>query len=190
MKSNMDRFLNRVLYSFYNLIYLSGLPIYATVELLVQRPLYSLPFWRRRLKEKYGIDTFNEYKDRVMGMLYKSINHPATGFTQYYLSGLALLLFALPIYLVINIFIICYGPQAFDIVGRHLIIVVASGIVPSWIICELLYWKNNRYLNYFAAFEKESKKTKIAWTIGTTLTLCLLILANFMLMWCYDFLYN
>ena len=85
MKSNMDRFLNRVLYSFYNLIYLSGLPIYATVELLVQRPLYCLPFWKRRLRVK---------------------------------------------------------------------------------------------------------KTKIAWTIGTTLTLCLLILANFMLMWCYDFLYN
>ena len=134
MKSNIDWFLNRVLYSFYNLIYLSGLPIYATVELLVQRPLYCL-------------------------------------------------------HLVINIFIIYYGPQAFDIVSRHLIIVVASGIVPSWIICELLYWKNNRYLNYFAAFKKEGKKKKIVWTVGTTLALCLLIVANFMLMRYYAFLY-
>lgn len=41
---------------------------------------------------------------------------------------------------------ICYGPHASDIVGRHLIIVVALGIVPSWIIGDLVYWKKNRYL--------------------------------------------
>ena len=48
---------------------------------------------------------------------------------------------------------ICYGPHASDIVGRHLIIVVALGIVPSWIIGDLVYWKQNRYLKYYAAFE-------------------------------------
>ena len=54
---------------------------------------------------------------------------------------------------------ICYGPHASDIVGRHLIIVVALGIVPSWIIGDLVYWKKNRYLKYFAAFEKEGRKS-------------------------------
>ncbi len=57
MKDNIDKFLNRLLYSLYNLMYFSGLPIYVAVELLVQRPLYCLPFWKRRLKEKYGIVT-------------------------------------------------------------------------------------------------------------------------------------
>lgn len=85
---------------------------------------------------------------------------------------------------------ICYGPQAYDIVGRHLLLVVGLGIVPSWIIGHLVYWKKDRYLNYFAVFEKESKKTKIVWTIGTALALCLLIVANFMLMWYYAFLYG
>ena len=96
MKNIIDKFLNRVLY-------FSGLPIYAAVELLVQRPLYCLPFWKRRLKEKYGINTFKEYKDSVRSFMYKTIDHPASGFTLYYLVALALLLFALPIYLVINI---------------------------------------------------------------------------------------
>ena len=45
---------------------------------------------------------------------------------------------------------ICYGSHAFDIVGRHLIFVVGLGIIPSWIISYLVYWKKNRYLNYFA----------------------------------------
>ena len=186
---NIDMFLNRLLFSLYNLIYFFGLPIYAAVELLMQRPLYCLPFWKKRLKEKYGINTFKEYKDRTRGILYKNIDHPASGFTLYYLGALALLLLALPIYLVINIWMICYGPHAYEIVGRHLILVVGLGIVPSWIIGDLVYWKKNRYLKYFAAFEKEGRKSKIVWTIGTTLALCLLIVANFMLMWYYELNY-
>ena len=189
MRDNIDKFLNRLLYSLYNLMYFSGLPIYAAVELLVQRPLYCLPFWKRHLKKQYGINSFEEYKDRTRSGLYKTLDHPASGFTLYCLTGLALLLFALPFYLVINIWMICYGPQAFDVVGRHLVLVVGLGIVPSWIIGHLVYWKKDRYLNYFAVFEKESKKTKIVWTIGTTLALCLLIITNFVLMWCYTLLY-
>lgn len=190
MRDNIDKFLNRVLYSLYNLIYYSGLPIYAAVELLVQRPLYCLPFWKRHLKKQYGINSFKEYKDWARSGLYKTIDHPASGFTLHYLTVFALLLFALPIYLVINIWMICYGPQAYDIVGRHLALVVGLGIVPSGIIGYLVYLKKDRYLNYFAVFEKESRKTKIVWTIGTTIALCLLIVANFTLMWYYAFLYG
>lgn len=190
MKDNIDKFLNRLLYSLYNLMYFSGLPIYAAVELLVQRPLYCLSFWKRRLKEKYGINTFKEYKDRTRSGLYKTLDHPASGFTLYYLTGLALLLFALPFYLVINIWMICYGPQAYDIVGRHLILVVGLGILPSGIIGYLVYWKKDRYLKYFAIFEKEGRKKKIAWTIGTTIAFCLLIVANFMLIKRHAFLYG
>lgn len=190
MKNSIDKFLNRLLYSLYNLMYFSGLPIYAAVELLVQRPLYCLPFWKRHLKKQYGINSFKEYKDLARSGLYKTIDHPASGFTLHYLTGIALLLLALPIYLVINILMICYGPQAYDIVGRHLALVVALGIVPSGIIGYPVYWKKDRYLNYFAVFEKESKKTKIAWTIGTAIALCLLIVANFMLMRYYVFLYG
>ena len=189
MRDNIDKFLNRLVYSLYNLMYFSGLPLHAATELLVQRPLYSLPCWKKRLKKEYGINTYKEYKDRAKSILDKTVNNPVSGFTQYYLAGLALLLLALPIYLVINIWMICYGPNAYEIVGRHLIIVVGLGIVPSWIIGDIVYWKKNRYLKYFAAFEKEDKKTKIAWTIGTTIALFLLIAGNFMLMWCYELNY-
>ena len=190
MKDNIDKFLNRLLYSLYNLMFFLGIPIYAAVELLVQRPLYCLPFWKRHLKKQYGINSFEEYKDRTRSGLYKTIDGPSTGFTLYYLTGLALLLFALPIYLVINIGVICYGPHALDIVGRHLILVIGLGIVPSWIIGYLVYWKKDRYLKYFAIFEKEGRKKKIAWTIGTTFAFCLLIVANFMLIKCHAFLYG
>ena len=99
MKNNIDRFLNRVLYSLYNLMYFSGLPLHAATELLVQRPLYSLPCWKKRLKKEYGINTYKEYKDRAKSILDKTINNPVSGFTQYYLAGLALLLLALPIFI-------------------------------------------------------------------------------------------
>lgn len=190
MKKRIDRFLNRQLYSLYNLLYFSGLPIYAAVELLVERPLFCLPCWKRRLKEKYGINTFKEYKERTRCLLYKITDNPTSGFTQYYLAGLALLLYALPIYLVINVWMIFYGPQAFDVIGKHLIFCVGLGIVPSWILCDLVYWKKDRYLIYFAAFKKEDSKTKIVWTIGTTIALCLLIAANLFLMWRYACLYG
>ena len=185
----IDKFLNRLLYALYNLILFSGLPIYAAVELLVERPLFCLPCWKRRLKEKYGINTFQEYKKRTRCMSYIITDNPASGFTLYYLSGLALLLFSLPIYLVINIFMIYYGQQAFYAIGRHLVFVVGLGIVPSWILCHLVFWRKDRYLYYFGVFEKEDRTTKIVWTIGTTLALCLLIVSNLILMWCYALLY-
>ena len=190
MRDNIDKFLNRLLYSLYNLMYFSGLPIYAAVELLVQHPLYCLPFWKRHLKKQYGINSFREYKYRTRSGLYKIVDSPTSGFIRFSLTGLALLLFALPLYLVINIWMICYGPQAYDIVGRHLLLVVGLGIVPSGIIGYLVYWKKDRYLNYFAIFEKEGKKKKIAWTIGTTIAFCLLIVANFMLIKRHAFLYG
>ena len=190
MKKRIDIFLNRILYSLYNLLYFSGIPIYTTVELFVMRPLFYLPCWKKRMKEKYGINTFQEYKKMTRSMVHKIIDIPASGFMLSYLSGLALLLFALPIYLVINVWMIFYGPQSYDIIGKQLIFGVGLGIVPSWILGEFVFWKKERYLYYFGAFEKEDHKTKIVWTIGTTLAFCLLILALFLLMWCYAFLYG
>lgn len=185
-----DILLNWILYSLHNLLYFSGLPISAAVELLVARPLFCLSCWKRRLKEKYGINTFQEYKERMRCMSYEITDNPKSGLTLSYLSDLALLFFALPIYLVINVWAIYYGQQAFDVIGKHLVFVVSLGIVPSWVLCYFVFWKKDRYLYYFGAFEKENRKTKIVWTIGTTLALCLLIVSNFILMWYYYLLYR
>lgn len=178
MIKKIDWLLNRLLFSMHNLDYCFTLVVYTIGIWLVVYPLYCLPCWKRRLKEREGISTFKEYTEGITNHI-KIIR-------QY---GGAMILLALPMYLVVDVWAICYGPSASEIIRRHLVIVTACGIVPSWILCDLTYWKKNRYLKYFAIFEKESVKKKAAWIIVTILVFVLLIVANLFLIWYYGFLY-
>ena len=182
MVKRIDRFLNWLLYSLYNMLYYASLLIYEIVALLFMRPLYSLPCWRNRLKKK-GFNSFKDWKRFTIDSLYHTMDSPTSGFTLYYLSGLSLALFSLPIYLLFNLCILIFGWSTFRIL-MHPIVITALGCVPAWILIEVVFWKKDRYLGYFAIFEKESRKKKIAWAVGVFFGLLLLIVAVFFVMWC------
>ena len=183
MVKRIDRFLNWLLFSLYNMLYYGGLLIYEMVALLFMRPLYSLPCWRNRLKKK-GLNSFQDWKRLTMDTLYYTMNSPKTGYTVYYLSYLSLALLSFPIYLLLSLYILVFGWSTFSIFLVHPIVATALGIAPAWILSDFFFWKKDRYLGYFAIFEKESRKKKIAWAIGASFGLLLLILANFFVMWC------
>lgn len=183
MIKRIDRFLNWLLYSLYNMLYYSGLLINEIIDLLFARPLYSIPYMRRRLK-KNGFNTFNEWKRSTNAISYGIMGSPTSGFTLYYLSYLSLALLSLPIFLFINLLILVFGWAVYDTLTIHPIVITALGIVPAWILSDIVFWKKDRYLGYFAIFEKESRKKKIAWAIGVFFGLLLLIAANFFVMWC------
>lgn len=182
MIKRIDRFLNWLLYSLYNMLYYSGLLIYELVALLFMRPLYRLPCWRNRLKKK-GLNSFQEWKRCTIDSLYHTMDSPTSGFTLYYLSGLSLALLSMPIFLLLSLYILAFGWSTFSRFLIHPIVATALGIVPAWILSDFFFWKKDRYLGYFAIFEKKSRKKKIAWAIGVFFGLLLLIAANLFLMW-------
>ena len=183
MIKRIDRFLNWLLYSLYNMLYYASLLIYEIVALLFMRPLYSLPCWRNRLKKK-GFNSFKDWKRFTIDSLYHTMDSPTSGFTLYHLNFLSLALLSLPIYLLLNLCILVFGWSKFFIFMIHPIVATALGCVPAWILSDVVFWKKDRYLGYFAIFEKESRKKKIAWAVGVSFGLLLLIVAVFFLMWC------
>lgn len=180
MIKRIDRFLSWLLFSLYNMLYYFDLLISEIVDLLFMRPLYSLPCVRKRLKKK-GFDSFKDWK-RCLNSSIKG--RLTSGYTPYYFHGIALLLFALPIFLFINLLILVFGWSSLSRFLIHPIVATALGIAPAWILGDVVFWKKDRYLGYFAIFEKESRKKKIAWAIGVFFGLLLLIAANFFVMWC------
>ena len=180
MVKRIDRFLNWLLFSLYNVLYFFELLISEIVDLLFTRPLYSLPCVRKRLKKK-GFDSFKDWK-RCLNSSIKG--RLTSGYTPYDFYGIALLLFALPIYLLLSLYILAFGWSSFSRFLIHPIVATALGIVPAWILGDVVFWKKDRYLGYFSIFEKESRKKKIVWAIGVFFGLLLLIAAIFFVMWC------
>lgn len=180
MIKRIDRFLNWLLFSLYNVLYFFELLISEIVDLLLMRPLYSLPCVRKRLKKK-GFDSFKDWK-RCLNSSIKG--RLTSGYTPYDFYGIALLLFALPIYLLLSLYILAFGWSSFSRFLIHPIVATALGIAPAWILSDIVFWKKYRYLGYFSIFEKESRKKKIVWAIGVFFGLLLLIAAIFLVMWC------
>ena len=180
MVKRIDRFLNWLLFSLYNVLYFFELLISEIVDLLFTRPLYSLPCVRKRLKKK-GFDSFKDWK-RCLNSSIKG--RLTSGYTPYDFYGIALLLFALPIYLLLSLYILAFGWSTFSRFLMHPIVATALGIAPAWILGDVVFWKKDRYLGYFAIFEKESRKKKILWAVGVFFGLLLLIAAIFFVMWC------
>ena len=180
MIKEIDRFLNWLLYSLYNVLYFFELLVSEIVDLLFTRPLYSLPCVRKRLKKK-GFDSFKDWK-RCLNSSIKG--RLTSGYTPYDFYGIALLLFALPIYLLLSLYILTFGWSSFSRFLIHPIVATALGIVPAWILGDVVFWKKDRYLGYFSIFEKERRKKKSLWAVGVFFGLLLLIAAIFFVMWC------
>lgn len=175
--------MNLLLYSLYKMLYYFTYLIHEILALLYSRPLYSLPCMRRRLKKK-GFNSFDEWKRNTDAVAYGIMGSPTAVFTVYFLNYLSLALLSLPIYLLLSLYILVFGWSTFSRFLIHPIVATALGVAPAWILSDFFFWKKDRYLDFFAIFEKESRKKKITWAIGVTLGLLLLLAAVFFVMWC------
>lgn len=183
MIKRIDRFLNCLLYSLYKMLDYFRLFIDEIVDWLFLRPLYSLQCVRKRLK-KNGFNTFDDWSRGTTEMAYRIVGSPTSGFTLYFLGLLSFALISLPIFLFINLLILVFGWAVYHTLTIHPIVITSLGVIPAWILSDFIFWKKDRYLSYFAIFEKESRKKKIAWAIAAFFGLLLLIVANFFVMWC------
>ena len=181
-----ELFLNRVCYAFYSFNYYVGRMMQMFVDWTFGRLFFSFHFVRKRLKMLYGITSFEEYSkltnDSVFGLMGKS----TSPFASYFRNCMSILLFSLPIFIVVNLWLLFGGMPAWHIFSKGLFFFVLLGVVPSWFLCKYAIWDNDRYLKYFKKFEKESRLRKVLWTVGVMLALVLLIVANFALMFLAD----
>ena len=180
-----ELFLNRIFYAFYCVDYYSGRLIELCVNTTLGRLMYKLPFVQRRVK-KFGVTSFEEYRKFTYETTFDMIGKPTSPFVFYIMNYLSALLFSLPFFLLINLWLLLGGMPAWHIFGKGLFFFVLLGTVPSLLLCKSLVWKNDRYLKHFKKFEKESRTRKILWAVGVMLALVLLIVANFALMFLAD----
>lgn len=181
-ENKFESFLNRVYYAFYSFNYYVGRMMQIFVDWTFGRLFYSFPFVRKRIEKLYGITSFEEYCRFTNDTAFNIVGKSTSPFVSYFMSCLSILLFSLPIFILVNLWLLFGGMPAWHIFGKGLFFFVLLGTVPSLLLCKSLVWKNDRYLKYFKKFEKESRTRKILWAVGVMLALVLLIVANFALM--------
>lgn len=182
MIKKLDVFLNRIYYALYSFNHYFVRAIGFCINMTLGKLLYGLPFVRRGIRKTYGITSFDGYCKIAEQTVYNLMVRTTSGAGAFYMSYLSTLLFSLPNFLLIHLWLLLGGMPAWHIYGKGLFLFVLLGTVPSWILCEKVFWKKDRYLKYFKKFEKESRVRKVLWAIGVMLTLVLLIVANLALM--------
>lgn len=164
---NSDKFIefwNRVYYAAYSIHYVFSCYIIDIIIYPIERLFYSIlnciPAIKRRNKRE-GI-TFKSTKETA----HKQYHNPESGHFMYYVNGFFSLVQALPFLLCISILEYYLGGCIREWWFNNL----AMNLILIWGICLLLQyffaWKHDRYLTYFAAFEKEGTRKRVVWTIG------------------------
>ena len=165
---NTDKFIefwNRAYYAAYSIHYFISCYIFGPIMMnMIVHPLYSFmnlfPALKRR-NERKGItpETIKKTTEEVY-------DNPSSGHLMYFVNGFFSLVQALPILLCISILEYYLGGSIrnwmFNNLALNLIVIWGLGMFLQYIFA----WKNDRYLTYFAAFEKEGTRKRIVWTIG------------------------
>lgn len=173
----LEIFLNRVNYSLYNILYYINLYLIdKPLKVLIFRPLYAIPFIRKRLK-KNGFTTLescinysNDYVNKSMGVYYHSM------MMAYVITS--------PWFLLAVVLEILIGDSFRTLWFDHLLAFVIFVFGFSLLISERFLWKNNRDEKYFSILKKEDVRKRIKWTLGTFLY-CVLYAVVFILLLIY-----
>lgn len=165
---NTDKFIefwNRVYYAAYSIHYFISCYIFGPIMMnMIVHPLYSFmnlfPALKRR-NERKGImpETIKQTTEEVY-------DNPSSGHLMYFVNGFFSLVTALPFLLCISILEYylggCIREWFFSNLALNLILIWGGVMLLQY----LFAWKHDRYLTYFAAFEKEGTRKRAAWTIG------------------------
>lgn len=162
-------FLNRILYAIYEVWIFSNQFVYWFVSWTFGRPLYSIPFIRKRINEREGV---TDYKS-----LSNNLKIPESAFLY---NKLSIFIFALPIFAVLNGVTIIIGTPLKWLYTKSPIFIVLfiSVFLISFFLNNYFFWNEDRYLTFFPSFKKEHIIKRLAWIVGTFAALVLLTVLN------------
>lgn len=195
----IDILLNRLLYSIYfighSLDSWCSRSISIFVDMTFGKLLYSIPFVRKHINKTYGAETFEKCRERKNALLLEYSKRSSIPYRSIFFYPFTLLLFCLPIYLMINCWTLC-GKYAWIFVHHTNVLISDSFIIVPLLLSvtmsESFFWRNDRYLKFFATFKKEKPPKVIIWAtgIGTLMFIILLFIANLAIMEYADTIYN
>lgn len=177
----MDGFIlfwNRLYYSQYKIFYcLTHNLLGFLLKYCFFRPLYSIPVVKRRIDSLYS-----DYNTWI-----KSVNNiyenPQSGMLMFFTNAAITYVIILLFLLTANILYIIYGVGVRFFLFEHLKLFFVFIIGLAILFCQIVIWKKDSYLRYFAIFEKEGLKKKVLWCVGTVLLTVFLTIITALTFW-------
>lgn len=183
MKSSNAKFskiallVNRFLYAIYDVWTFFLWVIDWLVDWSFGRPLYSIPFIRKKINEREGVDNYISLR--------RKWKIPKSAFCY---NKLSIFIFILPLFLFLNVATIIIGNPLKLLYTKNVVwcvvLLISIIMLPSFILDEYFFWRKDRYLTFFSIFKKEHLIKRIAWVVGTFAMLILLLVVNVKL-FCY-----
>lgn len=179
MTSNIDRFVNRMLFSIFDigaaLCYMSSFLVYW----LLYRPIYSNCVIKKMLIRKIGEKEY--MKRRKFSNGWSPYESPISLYRSYYQEQkISIAFFSLPISLLLNVVAIIVGNPLIRLystgVGLMFLIVLII-LLSSW-LSEYFFWKKDKHYGFIKIFMKENLIKRLAWIVGTFAALVLLTVLN------------
>ena len=177
-------FWNRIYYAAYSIHFVISCYIIDPIIYPIERVFYSIlnciPAIKRR-NEREGI-TFDSIKETA----HKQYHNPESGHFMYFVNGFFSLVTALPFLLCISILEYYLGGSIREWFFSNLalnLILIWGGVM---LLQYLFAWKHDRYLTYFAAFEKEGKRKRAVWTIGLLIVFVALLVLTVYIFICAE----
>lgn len=172
----IEMIFNRIYFSIYSLLYFTNrIMIGKVIETVIVRPLYSIPWIRRRL-DKNGMDfeTWINVSD-------SQLDNPRYGLLNWLVGFIFAYIVTSPFLLFIVILQILIGHSFRDFVAQNLGIIAFVVIASTFFLSNQFVWKDDRYLQYYKIFEKEGKKSVIAWSLSVLVYGCVFAIVFFYL---------
>ena len=160
----IEMLFNRIYFSIYSLLYFTNrFVIGKIIEILISRPLYSIPWVRQRL-EKNGMD-YNAWTNES----HSQLDNPRYGLLNWLSGFLLAYIITSPSFIFIIILQILIGQNFRDFVSQNLGIIVIIVMAFFFYLSYRFVWKSDRFLDYYKIFEKEGRKSVVIWSLSVLL---------------------
>lgn len=170
----IETLFNRIYFSIYSLLFFTNRFVLGKVfEILVYRPLYLIPWVRRRL-EKFGLD----YKSWI-NVSDSYLDNPQYGLLNWLLGFIFSYIITSPFFLAVVILELLFGQGFRDFIVQNLGIIVFVIMASSFYLYNRFVLKDDRYLQYYEKFKKEGKKSVIVWSLSVLVYGCVFAIVFF-----------
>jgi len=153
--------LNRIYFSIYSLLYFTNrFVIGKVIDILIARPLYSIPWVRQRLG-KNRMD-YNAWTNES----HSQLDNPRYGLLNWLLGFLFAYIVTSPLIIFIVVLQILIGQNFRNFVSQNLGIIVIVVMAFPFYFSYRFVWKSDRFLEYYKIFERKGRKSVILWSLS------------------------